>query len=243
MHVIAGDRNRIELRHLLRRVFDDVGDDAHRRRWRIYIGVAHHELFQNVILNGAGEFFGRNALLFTRDDEIRHDRDHGAVHRHRHAHLVERNAGKEDFHILDGIDGHTRLADIARHARMIAVVTAMGGEIERHRQAHLTRGQILAIEGVGFLGGGETGILAHGPGPAGIHGGFHPAHERHQSRQGVGCLQPFQIGCGIKRPDGEAFRRIPGQARKRPVLQFLGREFRPRVLIACAMLPVLAAHP
>ena len=31
LHVIAGDRDRIEFRHVLRGVFDDVGDDAHRR--------------------------------------------------------------------------------------------------------------------------------------------------------------------------------------------------------------------
>ena len=53
LHVIAGDRDRIVFRHLLRGVGKDVGDDPHRGRRRIDVGVAHHELFQNVVLNGA----------------------------------------------------------------------------------------------------------------------------------------------------------------------------------------------
>ena len=30
LHVIAGDRDRIEFRHVARRIGEDVGDDAHR---------------------------------------------------------------------------------------------------------------------------------------------------------------------------------------------------------------------
>jgi hypothetical protein len=205
VHVVAADRDRIEFRHLLGRIFDDVGDDAHRWRGRIDIGVAHHELFEDVVLDGAGKFFGRNALLLTRHDEIREDRDHRAVHGHRHAHLVERNAGEKDLHVLDGIDGDTRLAHIARHARMIAVVTAMGGQIERHRKPHLPGGEVLAIEGVGFFGGGEARILADGPRTPGIHRAPHAAHERHQAGQRVGRFQPFKVGSGVKRLDGDAF--------------------------------------
>ena len=55
LHVIAGDRDRIEFRHVLRGVGEDVGDDAHRGRGRIDVGVAHHELFEDVVLDGAGE--------------------------------------------------------------------------------------------------------------------------------------------------------------------------------------------
>ncbi|MFK4537495.1 hypothetical protein ABIA00_005678 [Bradyrhizobium ottawaense] len=53
LHVIAGDRDRIVFRHLLRGVGEDVRDDPHRGRGRVDVGVAHHELFQNVVLNGA----------------------------------------------------------------------------------------------------------------------------------------------------------------------------------------------
>ena len=53
LHVITRDRDRVELRHVIRGVFDDIADDLHRWFWRIDIGVAHHEFFQNIILNGA----------------------------------------------------------------------------------------------------------------------------------------------------------------------------------------------
>ena len=55
VHVIAADGNGIEARHLRGRKGDDVGDDAHRRRRRIDIGVAHHEFLEDVVLDGAGE--------------------------------------------------------------------------------------------------------------------------------------------------------------------------------------------
>ena len=92
LHVIAGDRDGVVLRHFLRGVRKDVGDDPHRGRRRIDVGVAHHELFQNVVLNGARQFLRRNALFLGGRDEQREDRQHRAVHGHRHAHLVERNA-------------------------------------------------------------------------------------------------------------------------------------------------------
>ena len=55
LHVIAGDRDRVEARHFFRRVADDVRDGAHRGFGRIDIGVPHHELFEDVVLDGAGE--------------------------------------------------------------------------------------------------------------------------------------------------------------------------------------------
>ena len=132
LHVIAGDRDRIELRHVLRGVGEDVGDDPHRGRRRIDVGVAHHELFQNVVLNGAREFFRRHALFLGRRDEQRQDRQHRAVHGHRHAHLVERDAGEQRAHVVDGIDRDAGHADVAGHARMIAS-RSRGGWRDRTR--------------------------------------------------------------------------------------------------------------
>ena len=86
LHVIAGHRDRIESRHVLRRVGDDVGDDPHRRFGRIDEGVADHELLEDVVLDGPAQLALRRALFLRRDDVERHDRQHGAVHRHRHAH-------------------------------------------------------------------------------------------------------------------------------------------------------------
>ena len=74
----------------------------------------------------------RHALLLGGHDVARQHRQHGAVHGHRHAHLVERNAVEQELHVLDGIDRDASLADVADDARVVAVVAAMGGEIERH---------------------------------------------------------------------------------------------------------------
>ena len=85
LHVIAGDRDRIEFRHVLRRIGEDVGNDAHRGLGRIDVGVAHHEFFEDVVLDGAAELLRRHALLFGGDDIERQHRQHRAIHGHRHA--------------------------------------------------------------------------------------------------------------------------------------------------------------
>ena len=84
LHVIAGDGDGVELRHLLRREGEDVGDDAHGGIGRIDVGVANHELFEDVVLDGARQLGRRDALLLARDDEQRQHRQHRAVHGHRH---------------------------------------------------------------------------------------------------------------------------------------------------------------
>ena len=55
LHVVAGDRDRVELRHVLGRELDDVGHDPHARLGRIDVGVADHELFEDVVLDRPAE--------------------------------------------------------------------------------------------------------------------------------------------------------------------------------------------
>ena len=102
---------------------------------RIDIGVAHHEFFQDVVLNGSAQLLRRHALLFGRDNVERHDRQHRAIHGHRHRHVIERNLVEQDLHVEDRIDGHAGLADVAGHALVVGVVAAMRGEIEGDREA------------------------------------------------------------------------------------------------------------
>ncbi len=68
-----------------------------------------------------------HALFFASDDEIGKDRDNRTVHGHGNGNLFQRNAIEKDFHVLDGVDRHAGLADIAFHARVIAVIAAVGG--------------------------------------------------------------------------------------------------------------------
>ena len=72
-------------------------------------------------------------------------------------------------HVEDGIDCHTGHSDVTLHARMIGVVAAVGGQVERHRQPLLARGQVAAVEGIGVRGGGEAGVLADGPRLVDVH--------------------------------------------------------------------------
>ena len=153
---------------------DDVGDDAHRRLGRVDVGVADHELFEDVVLQGARELLGRDALLLGGDHVHGHDGQRGAVHGHGDGHLVERDAVEEDLHVLDGVDGHASLADVADNARMVGVIASMGSEVERDGEARLARLEVATVEGVGFFGGGEAGVLADGPGTAGVHRGRGP---------------------------------------------------------------------
>ncbi|MCY1290027.1 hypothetical protein D9M70_391480 [compost metagenome] len=53
LHMVAGDRDRVELRHLPGGVLDDIGDDAHRGFGRVDVGVADHELLEDVVLDSA----------------------------------------------------------------------------------------------------------------------------------------------------------------------------------------------
>src|SRR3546814_11325533 len=62
--------------------------------------------------------------------------------------------------------------------RIDRIVTALGGQIERHRQAGLPAFEQELVPGVRFLGGSEPRILAHRPGPAGIAIGEDAPRER-----------------------------------------------------------------
>ena len=178
VHVIARDRDRVEFGHVLGGMGDNVADDPHRGFGRVDIGIADHELLEDVVLDGPLELGLRHALFFGSDNEHGQHRDHRAVHGHRNRHLVERDAVKQDFHVLDTVDGDASLAHIAHHAGMVAVIAAMGGQIESDRQPLLALFQRLPIEGVAFARRGKAGILADGPGAVGVHGRTYAAGER-----------------------------------------------------------------
>ncbi len=99
------------------------------------------------------------------------------------------NAVEQDLHVLDGVDGHAGLADIADDARVVGVVAAVGRQVEGDREAGLPGGQVAAVEGVGFLGRGEARVLAHRPRAARVHGGARPARIGREARQGIQVLE------------------------------------------------------
>ena len=229
LHVIAGDRDRVELRHLLRRVGEDVGDDAEAGCGRIDVGVAHHEFFEDVVLDRAAKFFRRHALFLGGDDVERHDRQHRAVHGHRHGHLVERDAGEQRPHVVDRVDRDTGHADVAGDARMVAVVAAVGGEIEGDREALLSGGEVAAVEGVGVFGGGEAGVLPDRPGLGDIHGRVGAAQIRRDAGIAVEAGEAVQVVGAVGGFDRNAFGRQPGfcaTAGREPPLSGRNRSWR-----------------
>ena len=193
---------------MLRRVGDDVGDDPHRRARRVDVGVADHELLEDVVLDGPGERLLRHALFLRRDDVERHHRQHGAVHGHRHAGLVERDAVEQRPHVVDGIDRHAGHADIAGDARMVGIVAAVGRQIEGDRQALLPAGEVAPVEGVRILRRREAGILADRPRPLDIHGRVGAAHERREARPGREEIEAGAVAFVVARLDGDPFRRL-----------------------------------
>ncbi len=129
--MVTRNTDRVELGHVLGRVANDVAYDAHAGRGRVNVGVAHHELFQNVVLNRSGQLVLAHALFFRCDHVARQYRQHGAVHGHRDRDLVQRNLVEQDFHVLDRINRHAGLAHIAGYTRVVGVVTAVGSQVKR----------------------------------------------------------------------------------------------------------------
>ena len=209
LHVVAGNRDRIETRHASRCISEDVGDDPHRRTGWIDVGVAHHEFFENIVLDRPGQLLRLDTLLFGRHNIECHDREDGAVHGHGHAHRVEGNAVEQRPHVEDRVDRDPGHADVARDPRVIAVVAAMRREVERDREALLAGREIAAIEGVGILGRGEAGILPDRPRLIDVHGRIGAAQERRLPRETVERLGSGPIVRTVERLDCDALGRDP----------------------------------
>ncbi len=209
LDVVAGDADGVELRHLLAGVGEDVGDDAHGRRRGIDVGVADHELFEDVVLDGPRELLGRDAPLLARHDVEREHGQHGAVHGHRHRHAVERDAVEELAHVVDGVDGHARHANVAGHPGVVGVVAPVGGQVEGHRQALLAGREVAPVEGVGVLRRGEAGVLADGPGLVDVHGRVRAPQEGGGARIGAQEVEAVEVGGGVEGLDRDALRGLP----------------------------------
>jgi hypothetical protein len=133
----------IPIGHVLGGIGDDVGHDPHGGLGRVDVGVADHELLQDVVLDGAGELVLADPLLLGGHDVAGQDRQHRPVHGHGDAHLVERNAVEEDLHVLHRIDRHPGLAHVARDPGVVGVVASVGRQIEGHGEALLAAPQAL----------------------------------------------------------------------------------------------------
>ena len=192
-------------------MLDDIRNDSHAGIRRVDIGVANHELLEDVVLDSAGQFGLRDSLLLSRHDETGQNWQHCPIHGHRHRHFVQGDLVKEDFHILDRVDGNPGLAHIPRHSGVVRVVATMGGEIESHREPLLTRFEVGSVEGVGFLRRGEAGVLTDRPGTIRVHRGPGAPQERKHPRQRIHVVHFLEIFRRVKRLDLNSIGTRPDQ--------------------------------
>ena len=166
---VRGDRDRVEARQLLGAVLDRVDHQAHRRRDGKDPRAARAELLEQIVLNRAGDALLGHAL-FGGDRLVHGEEDRGrAVDGERRGDLVERDAVEDGLHIGERIDGHADLADLAERVGRVGVEAELRRQIERHRQARLSRFEEILEALVGLLRRAEAGVLPHRPHLAEIH--------------------------------------------------------------------------
>ena len=118
---------------------------------------------------------GGDALLLGDELVQQQQQRGGSVDRHRGRHLVERDAVEQHPHVLDRVDRHADLADLAVGDRGVGVVAHLGRQVEGHGQPGRAVRDQLVVARVGLGRGAEPGVLAHRPGPAGVHRGVDAA--------------------------------------------------------------------
>ena len=129
-------------------IAENIGDNFHRGfRW-VDIGIAHHELLENIILDGPAQLFRRHTLFLSCHDIKRHDWQNRSVHGHRYRNVAERNLIEKNFHVFDRIYSYTRFPDVANHTLMIRIVTTVSRKIKCDREPFLAGGKILAVKAV-----------------------------------------------------------------------------------------------
>ena len=64
----------------------------------------------------------------------------------------------EPAHVFDGVDGHARHAHVPLHPRVVRVVAAVRGEVERHAQSLLARRYVVPV-GLYFMRSGLIKLI------------------------------------------------------------------------------------
>ena len=125
--------------------------------------------FENVVLNGAGEFAAVRALALRHQRVVSQQNSGGGIDGHRRGNVLQRDVLEETLHVGQGGNRHADAAHLAGGHRMVAVVAHLGGQIEGDRESSGALREQVTIAPVAFLGGAEAGVLAHGPQAAAVH--------------------------------------------------------------------------
>ena len=195
-HVVPGDGDRVPPRYLGPAVGERVGHQPQRRLGREDVGAPGDVLLEHVVLDRPAELVPGYPLLLG-DQLVQQEQDRGRrVDRHAGGDLGQRDAVEQPPHVIDRVDGHADLADLAVRDRVVRVVSHLRGQVERHGQPMGTCGEQLVVALVGLRGGAEAGVLAHRPRSPGVHRRVHAA--------GVRVLPRFA------QPVGEVLRQVLG---------------------------------
>ena len=120
--VVAGDRDRVPARHVLRAPLDHVDHQPHGWVDREAPLLLRDVLLEDVRLDRAREALARRGVrgigLGGDDIEGEHDRG-GRVDRHRHRNLAEVDAAEQRLHVVERVDRRALAADLAEAARVV----------------------------------------------------------------------------------------------------------------------------
>ena len=119
LHMIAGNGNTVELRHIFGGIFKNITDNTHGHFWWVNISITHHEFLENIVLNSTSHNLFVYTLLLTGKNIESQNRQYRTVHGHRYRHLIQGNTAEQNTHIQNGVNSNTSLTYITQHTRII----------------------------------------------------------------------------------------------------------------------------
>ncbi len=181
--VVSGEADGIPSGGMPGAEFDGIATDLERGPGRQNArGNGDGRLQQKIVLTRPGQICERDAAVPGIREIHRLDGDvaDGLACHQGDADLVDRNAVKEDPHILDGVYRHPAPSHVCINVFVVAVVTAQSGVIENPVDPRGALLQQKFVSLVRLLRGTETGQLPMSPGPSPVHSGMNAA--------GIGAL-------------------------------------------------------
>src|SRR5205814_2751841 len=122
---------------------------------------------------------------------------------------VERQAFRQETHVLDRRDSDPGSSDLAAGERIVGVVTHLGRQVERHRKTGLALLEKVSVSPVGLARRAVSGVLAHRP----------EAGPKHLRVDPPGVRKFAGRGLSVERTDGNAGVGFGGRRRvPRPLL-------------------------
>ncbi|OPZ01126.1 MAG: hypothetical protein BWZ11_01854 [Bacteroidetes bacterium ADurb.BinA395] len=184
LHVVTRNGNGIELGHVLRSIFKNIGNNSHGKLWWINISISHHKFLQNIVLYSSGKFFEFSPLFEPGHNIESKNRQNGTVHGHGNRHFVQWNSIKQNFHIFYRTNGHTGFSHITDNSFVVGIVTTMRRQIKCYGKPFLTCSQITTIKSIGLFSSGKSCILADSPRTRYIHAAVRSS----QKWRNTGCI-------------------------------------------------------